>query len=438
MDPSRDIEHQLLEQRAANLPSHFVLPYYDAYSIVNIAPTLARILGTPMKEVAPALPPALWAHLGEGVARIILVILDALGYRQFERHLRSEPSVFRRLVEAGTLFPITSVFPSTTVAALTSIWTGRPPLGHGFLGTKLLLPKQGVLANLLKMRPAVSSRGGRLEDWGWSPDDLVVAPTLAGQLGEQGVKTVAHTRRSFLGSTLTQIFLRGMEDIRGYLGLSDLWLNVRQTLREADPDRPLLVDVYWSDVDNIGHVYGPESPYAPATLRHLARSLEEDFLRCLTPEMRAGTLMVITADHGQIATPPDRVVHLPEHDDLWDTFLLPPAGESRAAYIYARPDQRARLHDYVAEHFRDRFLTLDTDRALDAGLWGPSPLVTPETRVRLGDVVMIAQDDSRLTIRPRRESTSTLRGHHGSLTAEEMLVPMLIARLDQLSLPACR
>jgi len=406
------------------------LPHYDAYSIANIAPTVARILGAQMEEAGPPLPEEVWAKLAPGVRRVIFVILDAVGYRQLQRYLDAGFSVFADLAKTGTLVPITSVFPSTTVAALTSIWTGRPPLGHGFLGTKLLLPRQGVLANMLKMAPAMNSRGGGLEDWGWNSDDFVTASTLAGHMGTRGIQTVAHTCRAFLGSPLTEIFLRGMGEVRGYLGLSDLWLNVRQTLREADPGRPLFVDVYWSDADNVAHVYGPESEYGPATLRHFCRSLEEDFLERLTPDMKAGTLLVITADHGQITTPADRVLHLPDHEELWETFLLPPAGESRAAYVYVRSGERERLHSYAAQHLQGRFASLDTGQALEIGLWGPSGLATPKTRVRLGDVLMIATDSSRLTVRPREETRHALRGHHGSLTAEEMLVPLLMARLD--------
>jgi hypothetical protein len=428
-----EIERALRARRLPGLPERFISPHYSGYSIANLAPTAAEILGVEMDGAAPSLPAELWKDLSADVRCVVLLILDATGYLQLQRYLAQGQSVFSKLTEAGFLIPITSVFPSTTVSALTTLWTGRTPVEHGFLGTKLLLPEQGLLANLLKMAPAAYGRGGRLEDWGWNPERFVTAPSLGEQLSAAGVGTVAHTRYSFLGSTLTQIFLRGMQDVHGYVGLSDLWLNLRRTLVDRQPEKLLLVDAYWGGIDNVGHVYGPEGAYVPSALRHLARSLEEDFLASLPKEARSNTLLIITADHGQIATPPERVVRLPDHPGLQETLLLPPAGESRAAYLYVRSGQKGALRGYVEEHLTDHFVLLESEQALKAGLFGPVDALAPHFRVRVGDMLLVATDDSRLTTRKKEKGGGIkLRGHHGSLTPEEMLVPLLMARLDAL------
>lgn len=433
MDLADQIERFLRNRRITGLPDHFVPPHYGGYSIANVAPTVARILGVELEGAAPTLPDHLWADLTDGVSCVVLLLLDAVGYLQLKRYLEAEESVLSRLAAEGRLTPITSVFPSTTVSALTSIWTGRPPLGHGFLGTKLLLPEQGVLANMLKMAPAVHSRGGKLEDWGWDPERFVTAPSVGARLKAAGIRTVAHTRLSFRGSTLTRIFLRGMEEVQGYVGLSDLWLALRRTLSERKSDERFLVDVYWPGIDNIGHVYGPAGAHLPSALRHFARSFEEDFLARLPDTARTDTLLMIIADHGQIATPPEHVVHLPDHPGLRETLLLPPAGESRAAYLYASPGQKEALQRYAEEHLADRFTLQKTEEALHAGLFGPIEDLAPHLRVRLGDALLIANDDSRLTRREKtKQGGSPLRGHHGSMTPEEMLVPLLMTRLDQL------
>jgi len=435
MNDHQGIEELIRKQRHPTLARHFVLPAYEGHSIANIGPTVESILGVASKGASPALPSALWEPHADDVACVILVVLDAVGYRQLDRFLCTEESAFSKLRDAGTLIPLTSVFPSTTVSALTSIWTGQPPLGHGFLGTRLLLPKQGLLANLLRMAPAAYGGGGRLENWGWDAEQFVTVPSVAHRLSDAGVKTTMHTRRHFLGSSLTQIFLRGMEELTGYVGLSDLWINLRQTLQEREPGERLFAGVYWSGIDSVGHAYGPESEYPPAALRHLARSLSEDFLDRVSPAVRARTLLLVTADHGQISAPPERVVHLPAHPELWDAFLLPPAGESRASYVYAKPGQRERVMDYVATHLGDRFAALKTEEALEAGLWGSPEEITPDLRARLGEVLILATGDSRLSTSPKRKDDGRgggLRGHHGSLTADEMLVPLLMARLDAL------
>lgn len=429
---ANEIEHQLRVRQVPGLPDHFILPDYAGYSIANIAPTIARMFDIDLEGSAPLLPEDLWSDAATDVECVILLLLDAVGYLQLRRYLAAETSLFTRLTLEGRLFPVTSVFPSTTVSALTSIWTGVAPLVHGFLGTTLLLPEQGVLANMLKMAPAGYTGGGGLEKWGWEADRFVRAPSLAQRLEATGISTVAHTHRHFIGSILTQIFLRGIDDLRGYLDLSDLWINLRQTLTERRAGERLFVDVYWGRVDNTGHVYGTENEYMPSALRHFARSLEEDFLSTLAPETRENTLLIVAADHGQIATPPEQVVRLPDHPRLQETLLLPPAGESRAAYLYARPGETGALNAYVSEHLTEEFVVLDTERALEAGLWGPPQEVPPALRVRLGDVVLVSRNDARLSTRREEDDSSSLRGHHGSLTSEEMLVPLLMVRLDKL------
>ena len=425
------IEHTIRSHRLSgleeHLPEEFVLPHYGGYSIANLPATVARLLGVELPDAAPPLPTHLWADLTSGMHRVVLVLLDAVGYLQLERNLAEEDSAFRRLAQAGRLVPLTSVFPSTTVAALTSLWTGRAPLGHGFIGTRLLLPEQGVLADMLHLSPTVHEQTEELVDWGWEPDKFVTVPSLAQQLNAGGVQTVAHTYLPHLAGSLTRIFLRGMAETQGYVGFGDLWINLRRTLVRRQNQR-LFVSAYWGSTDTVAHLYGPESEPFRAELHHLARSLEENLLSPLPAAAREGTLMILVADHGQITTPPERVVYLSDHPTLQQTLLLPPAGESRAAYLYVRPGQAERLRAYVAEHLAGRFILLEMERALAAGLFGPDE-PTPDVRARLGDFLLLAQDNSRLMV---KEKPVPFHGHHGSLTPEEMLVPLLMVRLDEI------
>jgi len=431
MNLPTQIEHTLRAHRLpgleGHLPEHFILPYYGGYSIANISATVAALLGAELAGAAPPLPTRLWADLATDVRCVVLILLDAVGYLHLQRILAQEDSLFRRLAGAGRLVPLTSVFPSTTVAALTTLWTGRTPLGHGFLGTKLLLSDQGVLANMLRLAPAAHNQPEELLGWGWEPERFVTVPSLAQQLAAAGVQTVAHTYLPYIGDGLTRIFLRGMASVQGHVGFSDLWINLRRTLLQRQ-GATLFVSAYWGSTDSIAHLYGPDEEPFRAELRHLARALEEDFLAPLPAEARQGTLLIITADHGHTATPPERAVRLSDHPGLQQTLLLPPAGEPRAAYLYVRPGQAEPLRAYVAEHLSDRFLLLEMERALAAGLFGPEE-PTPQLRARLGDFLLLARNDSRIIV---EEHKAPIHGHHGSLTPEEMLVPLLMARLDEL------
>jgi hypothetical protein len=431
MHPAAQVEQIIRAHRLPGLEEHlpegFILPHYGGYSIANLPATVARILDVEPAHGAPPLPAPVWTDLATGVRRIVLVILDAVGYLHLRRTLAQEDSVLRRLAQAGQLIPLTSVFPSTTVAALTTLWTGRAPLGHGFVGTQLLLSEQGVLANMLALAPMAHRKSEELLDWGWAPEEFVTVPSLGQQLTDGGVQTVAHTCLPYIGGGLSRVFLRGMASVRGYVGLSDMWINLRRALLERPGER-LFVSGYWGGTDAAAHAYGPDGEAFRAALHHLSRSLDEDFLAPLPGTAREGTLLIITADHGQTSTPPERAVRFADHPALRQMLLLPPAAEPRAAYLYVRPGQAGAVRAYVAENLGRRFVLVEMERALAAGLFGPGE-PSPEIRARLGDLLLLAQDDSRLLV---TEEPAPFHGHHGSLTPEEMLVPLLMARLDLL------
>jgi hypothetical protein len=409
----------------------FVFPHYGGFSIANLPATIARLLGVELKHgraqvrLEPPIRRDAWSDFAGGMRCVVLIILDAVGYVHFRRLLDSEDTLFGRLAQGGTLVPLTSVFPSTTMAAISSLWTGATPGDHGFLGRKLFLSEYGVLADMIRLMPAAHGRPGDLVDWGWVPEDFLPVPLLTQQLSSIGVQTVTHLYGPHVSGGLSRLFLRGVADVQGFLNQSDMWINVRHTLLQRS-NKPLLVNVYWSGTDDVAHTYGPDSEHFQAALRQMATSLDQDFLAPLPAAAREETLLIVTADHGQIATPRNFAVHLTNHPALADMLLLPPAAEPRASYLYVRPGQAASVHNYVEDHFAGRFLLLDMDRAVAAGLFGSAEL-PPESRSRLGDKLFLARDGCRLI---RGGENAEHRGEHGSLTPEEMLVPLLMARLD--------
>ncbi|MGD1996326.1 MAG: alkaline phosphatase family protein [Anaerolineae bacterium] len=432
MSLTTEVEQTLHSHHLPNLeeylpPDTFVMPHYEGYSIANVPATAAALLGVEMSSAAPPLPDHVWSDLSDDVRCVVLILIDAVGYLQLRSLLSGGDSLFHQLAKAGRFLPITSVFPSTTVSALTTFQSGRTPLGHGFLGTKLLLSEQGVLANMLRLTPSAHSRPRELLDWGWEPEQFVTGPSLAEELASCSVQSVAHTYLPHTRGGLAPIFLRGIAEMRGHVGFSDLWINLRNTLIERQGER-LFAWAYWGGFDTVAHLYGPDAEACRAELRHVGRALEEDFLAALPAAARQGTLLMVMADHGQTTVSPQRVVSLSDHPALKRMLLLPPAGESRAAYLYVQPGQAKALRAYVAEHLADRFILLEMEQAIGAGLFG-SDEVTPALRARLGDFLLLARDDSRLIV---GEERTPLQGHHGGLTAEEMLVPLLLVRLEEL------
>jgi hypothetical protein len=237
---------------------------------------------------------------------------------------------------------------------------------------------------------------------------------------------VAVTHKQYTTTPLSQMHYRSVSEVRGYSYASDLWVTLRRALA-ANRGRRLLLGGYWAAVDTLAHKYGPDDETGEMEIRALSTLMREIFFERLDPADRDGTLLLITADHGQVRTPKSAVAVYEDHPHLKDLLWMPPVGESRVPFFYVRPGVYGDALDYLQGTFGDRFMFASREQVLTSGLLGPGP-VYREVPFRLGDIVGFAKGASAFAWSD--EDAERLTGRHGGLAAEEMLVPLLALRLD--------
>jgi hypothetical protein len=135
--------------------------------------------------------------------------------------------------------------------------------------------------------------------------------------------------------------------------------------------------------------------------------------------------LILTADHGQIDTPPDPYYDLRSHPNLLRRLHILPTGENRLAYLYIRPGQTEAVREYLERTWPNQFILVDSAYAAEAGLFGPGPH-HPALLDRTGDIIAIARGGAYLWWHAKE---NLLMGRHGGLHPDEMLVPFLAARL---------
>jgi len=431
MSVATSLERKIRAERAQfeglALPPEFVVPHYRGCSIVNLATSLAQIYGAQTDRTP--LDPEYLGPMLPGVRLAVLVIVDALGYQMLRgAYSANRRNGFRRLLQSGgRLAPLTSVFPSTTTAALTSLWTGYTPAEHGFVGYQLFLREYGARANMISFSPAATQNQGRsqLVEAGLQPEKFLPVPTLPETLAAQDVPVYNLLEQPYVSSALGRTQFRGVRASRGIVTSSDFWVEMRRWLEELKGQRALLM-AYWSAVDMLGHVYGPQSDSIAAEIDNLGYSFEHELWDRLSPAARRGALFVLTADHGMAPSPPEQALFLKQHPELNDNLVLSYTGDARAAYLHCRQGKVEAVRQYFETRFPDQFFVLDSQAALAAGLFGPG-LPSPETQHRIGDLTVLSRGGASLC--DRKERPKEL-GRHGGLLAEEMLVPLLAGRLD--------
>src|SRR5688572_22057541 len=98
------------------------LPDYQGACITNVVPALLHLDDAPSWVPSPAID----------ADRVVLLVIDGLGWNQLQERRHLVPTL------AGLAGgPITTVAPSTTATALTSISTGMPPGEHGVMGYRI-------------------------------------------------------------------------------------------------------------------------------------------------------------------------------------------------------------------------------------------------------------------------------------------------------------
>ena len=137
-------------------PPEPVLPDWGGASLDLVVPTLLGELSAPGRSPLPGWFPEAVA----GAGQIVLLVLDGLG----EEQLRERASLAPTLM-SGVGGPITSVAPSTTACALTTLVTGKVPALHGVLGYRLALDPSQVDSSAVRLRAAESEQRLRAGDF---------------------------------------------------------------------------------------------------------------------------------------------------------------------------------------------------------------------------------------------------------------------------------
>ncbi|MDF1499412.1 MAG: alkaline phosphatase family protein [Anaerolineales bacterium] len=417
----RQIEQKRLP--GIELDSDLTHPAYDGLSILNLPASISQWLGAgPLAH--PALQVPTLDQVAEGIEQVVLVLVDAVSLDRCLRWLDSSAGSLNTAMQGGLITTLTSIVPSTTSAALTTLWTGRSPAEHGILGYEIFLREFGLIANMITHAPAsIDGNAGLLYEAGLTPEDFLPVDTVGPHFADAGIQTHAFLHQAISGSGLSRMHYQQVQK-HTFRGLADLWLNVRRLVNSPLESRRYIW-VYYGAVDWLSHLIGPDSEDAEVAFKIFTDVLVEQFLNHVEPANARKTLFMLVADHGQLHTTKDPHYELKNHPDLSRRLQMVPTGENRLAYLYPKPGQLDAVDDYIQRNWPGMFSVIPSSHALHSGLFGPGE-ASPRSLDRLGERVVITHGGSYLWWAPK---DNPLVGRHGGVSREEMLVPLLAKRL---------
>jgi predicted AlkP superfamily pyrophosphatase or phosphodiesterase len=321
---------------------------------------------------------------------VVLLVVDGLGWDQIVARGAGLPALHS--LEGSS---ITSVAPSTTAAALTSITTGVAPSQHGLIGYRVRV--DGALLNALSWHYE-----------GRTPPD---PRSVQRHAPFRGREVPVVTKSEFRTTGFTEAHLRGAR-LEGWRAVSSLVEQCRRLVADGEP----FVYAYYPGVDEVAHSHGLHDGFFDAEVAFTDRLIGD--LRSALPE---DTALVVTADHGQVDLQRESWLGLEEIGELIDAC----SGDGRFRYLHARRGAGEELLAAARDLHGARAWVRSRDELLAEEWLGPEPPMA--VRRRLGDVVLAAREPVAF-IDPTLPNEANLLSAHGSLTAAEMEVPLLAGR----------
>jgi predicted AlkP superfamily pyrophosphatase or phosphodiesterase len=413
---------------AAEFGPHFRRPLTESYTFAGL-PALIRHAVT--GEGALGLPADVLSGLPQQYDRVALIFLDAFGWAQAESLLERSRLLGRVLAE-GVVSQLTAQFPSTTTAHIATLAYAQPVGQHGLYEWNIYEP---ALDRLIV--PLLYGYAGEEAPNALPLDPARLAPGVPffAQLAEQGVRSAVAQRRELFGTRSAQYSLAAGAP----LPFSELGDGLDQLAGVLEAEAgPFYAYLYHEGIDAASHGFGPASPEARVEVERALDLIEDRLIRRLAATGSGRTLVLITADHGQMTVAPDQTVYVNEIIPALEPLLkrgadgkpLAPAGSSRDLFLHVLPQHIESAVQLLREHpaLAERAEVWTTRDLAAAGLFGAT---SEAFWRRAGDVVVLPYDGQMVWWRDpaNPKHTQGFRGHHGGLSAQEMEIPLLALAL---------
>ena len=352
---------------------------------------------------------------------VVLFLIDGFGWRFFERF--QEVPFLKRIAKHGTIEKLTSQFPSTTAAHLTTIHTGLPVGASGVYEWYYYEPQlDQVIAPLLFSYSGTLERD-TLKPTGIQPTAVYPRGIFYPKLKRMGVDSYVFGMVEYTPSTFSSVVMDGTEQ-RSFRTLSEALINLNLLLGKQS--KPTYVHLYFDKIDALGHRYGPEAPQTEAEIETFLMIMEHYWERVFTGKKRV--LFLMTADHGQVEVDPQTTIYLNTNPHFAgvERFLqanrngqlLVPAGSARDMFLHVREELLDEAQSFLSARLEGKADVLKVASLIEDGYFGAE--ISSRFRERVGNLVILPYRYESVWWYEKNKFEQKFYGHHGGLTPQEM------------------
>ncbi len=359
-------------------------------SILSVASSVLKYFGVTGCEYKTL--PEFDKLLKKNYKNVIVMLFDGMGSALIEKHLKEDD-----FLRAHRLTDISSVYPSTTVAAVTAFQSGCSPLETAWIGWDLYFKE--IDENVVTFRNTLQQSG---------------EPAAKYNVAQRYIpyKTVFEKIEKVNGKN-TAFYVSAFSKYR-----SKSVRHICKTVKRLSKKRKQkYIYTYWHEPDHTMHKYGVDSVQAKNEFELINKEIQR-----LCKKLK-NSLVIVTADHGHINCKNE---FLEDYPILTDMLKRPPTVERRALSFFVKEEK---IDDFQSEFnklFGNSFRLMTKQEVFSENLLGYGT-AHPKAYDFIGDFFAVAISDVTLNI-TRDDFTSI--GAHAGLTEEEMTVPFIAIEVE--------
>jgi predicted AlkP superfamily pyrophosphatase or phosphodiesterase len=358
---------------------------------------------------------------------VVLFLIDGFGWRFFEKF--QDEAFLKTIANRGTVEKLTSQFPSTTAAHITTLHTGQPVGEHGVFEWIYCEPTLDTVVAPLLFSHAGTRDRDTLKQTGIKPRHILPTATLYQSFKKLGISSFVLQHREYTPASYGDVLFSGAKAL-GYKTLPEALINLAELLEIASS--PSYYVLYNDKVDAICHEYGPDSAQTNAEILVLLMTMENIFLNAVSRN-RKKILFLLTADHGQSEVDPQTTVYINReaHFTGIDKFiktnrqgeLIVPGGSPRDFFLYIRDGLVDEACSFLTQRLQEKAEVRKVAQLMSDGYFGP--VLSPKFKARVGDLVILPNRYESVWWYEKNKHDQHYYGHHGGLTPQEMEIPLL-------------
>lgn len=354
-------------------------------SNLNISATLAEFLGAPNRNHTLKI---LKDELEKGYKNVVFMCLDGFGINPIKINL-DENALLRKNIKQV----LTSTFPSTTTNATTSLLCNKLPREHGWFGWSMHFDEINRNIDIFLHK---DSQTGDLVDYVY-PISGNVEHYFDNVKTDYEINTVLP---SYVNVKNNEIKI----SIENETEMCDAIRNI------CSKNGKQFVYAYLPEPDSTMHEFGVSSNEAKQKINEIQNEIEK-----LYNDLE-DTLIVITADHGQIDV--DGYVEFFKDKEINEMLECVPYLDARTPAFIVKKGKEKAFEKMFNERYGDEFKLFKTKDLINDNWFGDRG----NFEYLLGDYIAIGLTHKQFV---SYENMKRFKGHHTSAT-EEMEVPLII------------